>query len=300
MKTQNLRLGIILMSLTSFIFSIQDGISRHLAGEYNPYLVVMFRFWFLALFATALALRSPAGFAATVRTQKPVIQIVRGVILAGEISVMMFAFVALGLVESHAVFACYPLLVAALSGPVLGERVGWRRWAAIGFGAVGVMIVLQPGDGVFSPLAIVPFVSALMFAFYGLLTRYVGRTDAASASFFWTGIVGAVVMTPLGLLHWQAMTPADAGWMLLLCCFSAAAHWTMIRAFEVAEASAIQPFAYLQLVFISILGIGVFGETLRANVAIGACIIVAAGIFTLWRERARKVAPAPTGPSALL
>lgn len=300
MKQQSLRLGIILMSLTSFIFSIQDGISRHLAGEYNPYLVVMFRFWFLALFAAALAARSPLGFAAAVRTRMPRVQLLRGVLLAAEISVMMFAFVALGLVESHAVFACYPLLVAALSGPVLGERVGWRRWTAIGVGALGVMIVLQPGGGVFSPLAIIPFVSALLFAFYGLLTRYVGRTDAASASFFWTGIVGALVMTPFGLSHWQPMTPADAGWMFLLCCTSAAAHWTMIRAFEVAEASAIQPFAYLQLVFISILGIGVFGEVLRPNVAVGAAIIVAAGIFTLWRERAKKVAPTPTGPSALL
>jgi drug/metabolite transporter (DMT)-like permease len=288
MKDQNLRLGIALMSLTSLIFSIQDGISRHLAGSYNPYLVVMFRFWFIAVFASLLVLSAKGGFRAAIQTRVPVHQVLRGVCLAAEICVMMFAFVALGLVESHAVFACYPLLVAALSGPLLGERVGWRRWTAIGVGALGVMIVLKPGGGVFSVLSIVPFVSALLFALYGLMTRYVARADNARASFFWAGVIGAVVMTPLGLLHWQAMTPADAGWMLLLCCTSAAAHWTMIRAFEVAEASAIQPFAYLQLVFISILGIGVFGEVLRPNVAIGAVIIVAAGIFTLWRERKVK------------
>ncbi len=293
MKTQNLRLGIALMSLTSLIFSVQDGISRHLSGAYNPYLVVMFRFWFLAVFAAILLSRSRAGFRAAARTRMPGVQLLRGICLAAEICIMMFAFVALGLVESHAVFACYPLLVAALSGPVLGERVGWRRWSAIGVGAAGVLIVLQPGGGVFSPLAIIPFVSALIFALYGLLTRYVARTDPASASFFWTGVVGAVVMTPFGLAHWQAMTPGDAAWMLTLCCTSAAAHWTMIRAFEVAEASAIQPFAYLQLVFISILGIGVFHEVLRPNVAAGAVIVVAAGIFTLWRERKVKAVTVP-------
>jgi drug/metabolite transporter (DMT)-like permease len=293
MKPQNLRLGIILMSLTSLIFSLQDGISRHLAGAYNPYLVVMFRFWFLAVFAAALALPARGGFRAAIRTRMPVLQILRGVCLAVEISVMMFAFVALGLVESHAVFACYPLLIAALSGPILGEKVGWRRWSAIAVGALGVMIVLQPGGGVFSVLSVIPFASALLFALYGLLTRFVARADAASASFFWSGVIGAAVMTPLGLSHWQAMTPPDAAWMLLLCCTSAAAHWTMIRAFEVAEASAIQPFAYLQLVFISVLGICVFHEVLRPNVAVGAAIIVAAGVFTLWRERRVRAVTAP-------
>jgi drug/metabolite transporter (DMT)-like permease len=293
-KPQNLRLGIALMSLTSLIFSLQDGISRHLAGAYNPYLVVMFRFWFLALFALGMAASGQGGLRAAIRTRMPALQVLRGICLAAEISVMMFAFVALGLVESHAVFACYPLLIAALSGPILGEKVGWRRWTAIAVGALGVMIVLQPGGGVFSVLSVIPFVSALLFAFYGLLTRYVARSDTASASFLWTGIVGAVVMTPFGLAHWQAMTPADAAWMLTLCCTSAAAHWTMIRAFEVAEASAIQPFAYLQLVFISILGIGVFHEVLRPNVAIGAAIIVAAGVFTLWRERRVRGLTAPS------
>ncbi len=97
---------------------------------------------------------------------------------------MVIAFVKLGLVEAHAVFTCYPLLVAALSGPVLGESVGWRRWTAIGIGFVGVLIILQPGMHVFSPWAIVPLICAFLFALYGLLTRYVARKDAASVSLF--------------------------------------------------------------------------------------------------------------------
>jgi drug/metabolite transporter (DMT)-like permease len=127
-----------------------------------------------------------------------------------------------------------------------------------------------------------------MFALYALLTRYVARRDAASVSFFWTGVGGAVVMTAIGIWHWEPMAAADWGWMAALCICGALGHWLMIRAFEVAEASAIQPFAYLQLVFASALGVTVFGDAIRANVIIGAAIVVAAGVFTLWRERVRR------------
>jgi drug/metabolite transporter (DMT)-like permease len=285
MTDQNTRLGILLMIATTFIFAMQDGISRHLAGEYNVLMVVMIRYWFFAAFVVALASRKAGGLRRAAATKQPLIQILRGVLLALEVCVMVGAFVLLGLVESHAVFTCYPLLIAALSGPVLGERVGWRRWTAIGVGFVGVLIILEPGVKVFSPAALVPLLSALMFALYGLLTRYVARQDTAAVSFFWTGTVGAAVMTLIGLWFWEPMTAPDWGWMLVLCCTAATGHWLMIRALEVAEASAIQPFAYLQLVFASFIGISVFGEALELNVAIGAAVVVAAGIFTLWRTR---------------
>ncbi|MGB7270582.1 MAG: DMT family transporter, partial [Albidovulum sp.] len=203
-----------------------------------------------------------------------------------------FAYVQLGLVETHAVFTCYPLLVAALSGPVLRERVGWRRWTAIAIGFVGILVVLQPGLRVFSPIALIPLLAATLFALYGLLTRFVAQKDAASVSFFWVGIIGVVAMTPIGLWHWQAMARPDWIWMAVLCVTAATGHYLMIRAYEVAEASAIQPFAYLQLVFIAILGVVVFDETLRMNVIIGAGIVVAAGLFTLWRTRISKLADA--------
>ena len=287
---QNTRLGILLMIATAVVFAIQDGLSRHLAGTYNVWMVVMLRYWFFAAFAIAVAARAPGGLAAAARSHQPLVQLFRGVLLALEICVMVLGFVALGLVESHAVFATYPLLIAALSGPVLGEKVGWRRWLAIGIGFVGVLIILKPGFGVFTAEALIPLAAALMFALYGLLTRYVGRTDSASVSFFWTGTAGAVVMTVIGIWHWEPMTPPDWGWMTLLCCTAATSHWLLIRAYEVAEASAIQPFAYLQLVFASAIGITLFDETLRLNVAIGAGVVVAAGLFTLWRQWVRAQA----------
>jgi drug/metabolite transporter (DMT)-like permease len=195
------------------------------------------------------------------------------------------AFTILGLVETHAVFACYPLLIAALSGPVLGEYVGWRRWTAIGIGFAGVLIILQPGVTVFEPAAIIPLIGAFMFALYGLLTRYAARRDTAATSFFWTGTVGSLGMTCVGVWFWEPMVLADWGWMSALCLTGVLGHFTLIKCYEVAEASAVQPFAYLQLVFISIIGVTVFGETIRTNVAIGVAVVVGAGLFTLWRQR---------------
>lgn len=298
MTDQNTRLGIWLMVATTLVFAVQDGISRHLAAEYNVFMVVMIRYWFFAAFVMAIASRAPGGLRAAVRTTKPGIQIFRGLLLATEVCIMVVAFTILGLVESHAVFTCYPLLVAALSGPILGEKVGWRRWTAIGIGFVGMLVILQPGVTVFSPAALIPLVAAFMFALYGLLTRYVARSDAASVSFFWTGVSGAVLMTSVGLWFWEPMTLPDWGWMACLCLTAVSGHWLLIRAYEVAEASAIQPFAYLQLVFVTLLGLALFGETLRPNVAIGAVIVVGAGLFTLWRARKKGAAVPTLGPRA--
>lgn len=287
MTDQNTRLGILLMIGTTFVFAMQDGLSRHLAGAYNVQMVVMVRYWFFAAFVIFVGARKAGGIRAAAATKQPVLQAFRGLLLAFEICVMIAAFVLLGLVESHAVFACYPLIIAALSGPVLGERVGWRRWVAIGIGFIGVLVILNPGHTVFSPAALVPLLAASMFALYGLLTRYVARQDTSATSFFWTGTMGAVALTCIGVWYWEPMSGQDWALMGVLCVTGALGHYMLIRCYEVAEASAVQPFAYLQLVFASALGLTVFGETLRPNVAIGAAIVIGAGLFTLLRERRR-------------
>ncbi|GIT89796.1 RhaT family transporter [Jannaschia pagri] len=279
------RLGIALMVLTMLTFATQDGVSRHLAGEYNVIMVVMIRYWFFAAFVLAVASRRAGGWRAAARTDQPMLQVTRGLLLAAEICVGVWAFVLLGLVEAHAIFAACPLIIAALSGPILGERVGWRRWAAIGVGFVGVLIILQPGRSVFAPEALVAVAMALMFALYSLLTRYASRRDSAATSFFWTGVVGAAFMTVVGIWFWEPMTPPDYAWMALLCGLSAFGHWLLIKVYEVSEASVVQPFAYLQLVFASTVGVVIFDETVEANVILGAVIVIAAGLFTLMRAR---------------
>ncbi len=285
MIEQNARLGILLMLATTLVFAIQDGLSRHLAGEYNVFMVIMIRYWFFAAFVLTVSARKAGGLRAAARTSQPVLQTFRALLLVTEICMIVLAFTLLGLVETHAVFACYPLLIAALSGPVLGEYVGWRRWTAIGIGFVGVLIILEPGVTVFEPAAIIPLIGAFMFALYGLLTRYAARRDTAATSFFWTGTVGSLGMTCIGVWFWEPMALADWGWMSALCLTGVLGHFTLIKCYEVAEASAVQPFAYLQLVFISIIGVTVFGETIRTNVAVGVAVVVGAGLFTLWRQR---------------
>jgi drug/metabolite transporter (DMT)-like permease len=284
----NTRRGILLMIAATFIFAMQDGLSRHLAGEYNVYMVVMLRYWFFASFVVVLSMRRAGGLRSAAQSNVPWLQITRGVLLAVEIIVTVLAFVALGLIAAHAIFAAYPLIAAALSGPVLGEKVGWRRWVAIGIGFIGVLIILRPGVAVVSPGALLALLAAFMFAVYGLLTRYVARYDRASTSFFYTGVAGAVTMTAIGLFYWQPMVGFDWVWMGLLCLSSVSAHFLLIKAYEAAEVSAVQPFAYLQLVFVSFVGVLVFNETLAPHVVLGAVIVIGAGLFTFWRARVRQ------------
>jgi drug/metabolite transporter (DMT)-like permease len=282
--TDNKR-GVLLMILTMLIFAFQDGISRHLASEYNVIMIVMIRYWFFSAFVLSISARHKGSIRKIAATKQPILQISRGLLLAAEVCVMVLAFTYLGLIESLAIFAANPLIVAALSGPILGEHVGPRRWIAIGIGFVGIMVILQPGMSVFSPYALIAVVSAIMFAVYSLLTRYASRQDSAATSFFWTGIAGAVAMTVTGVWFWEPMTGSDWIWMGILCLTGASGHYCLIKVYEIAEASAVQPFAYLQLVFASFIGIYVFGEVIETRTLIGAIIVVGAGIFTLLRAQ---------------
>jgi drug/metabolite transporter (DMT)-like permease len=277
--------GILLMILTMLIFASQDGISRYLAGEYNVLMIVMIRYWFFAAFVLTVSAKRAGSIANAARTRQPVLQAFRGVLLAMEVCILIAAFTLLGLIESMAIFISYPLIVAALSGPILGEKVGMYRWTAIGIGFLGVLVILQPSGGVFSPYALIAVVSALMFALYTLLTRYAARQDSAATSFFWTGVAGAIALSAIGIWFWEPMAPHDWLWMLALSITGATGHYLLIRTYEIAEASAVQPFAYLQLVFVSGIGLFVFDEDLRINVVIGAALVIAAGVFTLWRAR---------------
>lgn len=276
------------------VFSAQDGISRHLGSHYSVFSIVMLRYWAFALFGLWLVGRTHGSWRVALATPFRFQQVLRGLILAAEICVMQVAFVKLGLIETHAIFTTAPLMVAALSGPFLGEKVGWRRWTAICVGCLGMMIILQPGAGVFSPLSLIALLGAFLYALYGLATRFVGRADSSAISFFWMGAVGAAAMTAPGLWLWQPMTAGDSGWMLVLSCSGILGHWLLIRSYEVGEASAVQPLGYLQLVFISIFGITIFGEALRWNVVVGAVIVVGAGLFTLWRQRVRAAVSSPS------
>ncbi|MCW5706839.1 DMT family transporter [Shinella yambaruensis] len=278
------RTGYLFTLLAILIFSLQDAISKHLGSLYPPVFIAMLRFWAFGAFAMALGARSPGGLRVAAATKRPALQILRGVLLACQIVVTITAFTTVGLAHSQAILASGPIFVALLSMPLLGERVGWRRWTAISVGLCGVLIILNPGGGGFDTGVLLPLVSALMFAVYVIATRLVSRDDTASTSFFYIGVAGAAAISLVGPFFWMNLTPGDWLWMGLLCITGMSSHYFLIRAYDLLDAAAVQPLTYLQVVLAAIIGVGIFGETLNLNMVLGSAIVVGAGIFTVWRE----------------
>ncbi len=276
--------GMALMVATVFCFAVQDGFSRKLAGDYNTFMVVMVRYWVFAAFVTALALRRPEGWAA-VRTRRLPAHFLRGMILVLEICGMVYGYTKIGLIQCLAIFAVSPLIVVALSGPILGERLTTRAKLAVALGCLGVLVILKPGAGVFSWYAVLPLASAALFALYAVLTRLTAREEPFFPAFFWPPIFGAVLATALGLPHWQGLAPQDWGWMALYAGFSVLANWLMQKTYQTVEAASVQPFSYLHIVFVSVIGVGFFGEVLLPQVVVGTAIVVAAGLYTLMQAR---------------
>jgi drug/metabolite transporter (DMT)-like permease len=293
----NPRKGILLMILSTAIFACQDAISRHLGSHYSIVTIVAIRFWVFAAFVLALAASRSGGIRRVARSRRLGLQILRGLLLAAEVIVMVVVFVKLGLIGAHAVFSVYPLLVAALAGPVLGEYVGWRRGVAILVGLAGVLVILRPGFQVFSPWALVALIAALMFAVYGLLTRLVASVDGAETSFFWTGVAAAGGLTLVAPFFWTPITdPLDMALMGVLCLTAIIGHFVLIKAYSLAEAGVIQPFSYFQLVFIGIIGYSLFGERPDGWTLAGAGIILSAGLYALIREARTSRKPLPITP----
>ena len=280
----NVFFGITLMVITTFMFSSMDGVSRYLAEKNNVFTLVTMRYWFIAFVMIVTCLFIKNRISDILNTNQPFIQFSRGVILSLNNCLVVYTFTLLGLVETHAIIACYPLIVAGLSVPFLGERFGWRRWMAIFTGFIGVIIILRPNTNVITEGSIFAIVGAIMFAVYLILTRYVSRSDTAITSFFWTGIGGTVTMSLISLFIWDNILKEDYLWLLLMCILSAGSHFMMVKTLQVAEASVVQPFSYLQLVFGSIIGVTIFSESIDLMIIVGALVVIGSGLFTTWRE----------------
>ena len=279
------QLGILLMLGAAITFGLQDGLSRLLAEAYNVMSVITIRYWAFALFVLAFSASRPGGIRAVAQTRRPILQTVRSILLITQICTATYGFTVIGLVGWQVIFASYPLMIAALSVPFLGERVGWRRWLAILAGFAGVVVALDPGGEIFGFTMLLPLFGAAQFALYGILTRMAGRGDSTETSFFWTGIVGAVAITLIAPLAWNPPTASDWGWMMLLCGAAIIGHFMLIKAFEIAEAGVLQPFAYFGIATSAAVGYFGFGDAVTPAMLAGGGIIVAAGLFTLWRER---------------
>ncbi|MET3601355.1 DMT family transporter [Martelella mangrovi] len=280
--------GVVLAFGAISIFAIQDAITRHLGPLYSPLFIAMVRYWAFGVFVILLAARMPGGFRKAVATEHPTLQIWRSFLLVAQILISIISFALVGLAQSQAIFMSAPLVVALLSVPLLGERVGWRRWVAIVIGLCGVLIVIDPFGEEFTLVTLVPVGCCFTFALYSLFTRLAGRYDSPEVSLFYTGVVGMVLTSLIGPFFWEDVPLADWGWLIALCATGISGHYLLIRALAVTEAVTVQTITYLQLVYGSLFGVLLFKEQLTVHMVVGALIVVGAGVFTIWREHVLK------------
>ncbi|MGE7367988.1 DMT family transporter [Neorhizobium sp. NPDC001467] len=276
--------GYLYVLLAITIFAGQDAFSKLLGDKYPPIMVTMIRFWAFAVFVTLMAAASPGGLRGAIVTRRPLLQVVRGMLLVSEVVVVVISFTIAGLAMTQSIFQATPLIITLLSVPLLGETVGWRRGLALGAGLVGVLIILDPTDVHFDIRLLLPLAAGFMFALYSIATRAVSRDDSALTSVFYAGVAGAAFATLVGPFYWTPIALEDWPAMAALCICGATSHYFMIKAYSLLSAVEVQPLTYLQLVMGVAVAVAVFGETVTLNMAIGAAIVVGAGLFTVWRE----------------
>ena len=277
-----IKLGIILMILATLCFGIMDGVSRYLAEEYNVFIINMYRRWVLVLFVLIYSIKK-GGIKQISSSKKPIIQIIRGILLISCVCIGVYSFTVLGLVAAHTLIAIYPLLVLPLSYYFLNEKIGWRRRCAVFVGFFGILIILNPISMNFNFNMVWPLILAFLLAIYSILTRNISAYDNSETSFFWVAIVGGIVMTIIGPFFFELLVLKDIPWFLLLCFLSTCGHFLFIKALETAQASILQPFIYLQLLFASIIGIWFFSDLLTLNLFLGGILIIGSGIFAFIR-----------------
>ncbi len=283
------KLGIFYLVFAILCFSIMNGVTRYLSEYYSVITLNMFRYWFFALFLISFNSYKNLSIISISKSKKKLIQIFRGSMLAIQMCFAHYCFLKLGLVTTSSIFAVGPLMVTALSVFFLNEKVGWRRWTAIFFGFVGILIILRPGFIVFDPLLILALACAFSYALYQVLTRFVSSFDNSNTSFLYTGFAGAFVLTFIGPFFTEEIKLFDWFWILIICILGTTAHYFVIKAYQMSQASILQPFNYLQLVFVSIIGIFIFDEVLEIPIVIGSAMIVSAGLYTFWRDKQERI-----------
>jgi len=283
---QRLR-GIALICLAMILFSLLDT-SAKFASAYVPTLeVVWARYAFSVVFAI-IFLRSwarPADYL----TRRPLMQTLRAVFLLGSTVLNFLAIRYLQLAETAAITFAAPLLVTALSGPILGEWPGPRRWAAVVVGFVGVLIIVQPEPGAFQPAALYSVAAAFCYAGYALTTRTLSATETPAGMLVYGSLLAVVVLTPA--LPAVGEIPPDwlvAAALVATGLFGAIGHFCLIHANRLAPAPVLAPFQYTQILWMPILGYLVFNDIPGMATLIGAAVVVASGLYILYRERVHR------------
>jgi drug/metabolite transporter (DMT)-like permease len=276
--------GIFLMVLAVSTFSCLDTVSKYLSQHYPVPGIVWARYLVhMALMAAVLGPRLGAGL---VRTANLRLQLARGAVLAAASLAFLTALSRMPLAEAAAIAFMTPILVSVLAGPVLGERVAPRTWAALAAGFAGVLLIVRPGGALFTWAAALPLASAALMALYQMMTVKLAGRDAPLTTLFYPALIGSALV-PLVFPH-QLALPREAlhaGFFVLIGVLGGLGHFFLIRAHHDAPASTLAPFMYAQLVTTLALGWLVFGQLPDALATLGMAAIAASGLLLIFGHR---------------
>jgi drug/metabolite transporter (DMT)-like permease len=273
--------GIALMCGALFLFAGNDATAKFL-NDFMPSMQVV---WarYMSAFLLAVVLLNPVKNPRVMRTSRPWLQLGRSTLLVVSTTLRY-----LQLDQTMTIMFATPFLVALLGGPLLGEWVGWRRWIAIIVGFAGVLLVARPGSGGIHPAALLILVSALCYALYVISTRILSRHDSDETTNFYSNLVGAAVVSVALPFVW---TPQSDPKVIALMCamglFSGFGHYLLIRAHRLAPAAVLAPFIYTEIVWMIALGFLVFGDKPNSWTLAGVAVVIASGMYLLYRERVR-------------
>ncbi|MCB1492033.1 MAG: DMT family transporter [Rhodobiaceae bacterium] len=294
--------GIVLMLLAYFWFSFIDTSAKWLALYGFPVFQIVFM-RYLAHLVISMGMIAKDGFELSrFGTEKPGLVILRGALVLGSTIFNFIAVRYLPLTLTSTILFSAPIIVCALSGPLLGEKVGLWRWSAIFAGFVGIVVAIRPFDASFHWAVFLSLGAAACFSFYLILTRKLAGVVASGTMQFYTGAVGALALAPLAFATWR-MPETAFEWVVLVMIgfFGWIGHEFLTRAHGFAPASTLTPFAYSFILYLTVWSVFVFNQLPDRWTIIGAAIIVASGMVIWFRERklglrtaaARQVYPTP-------
>jgi drug/metabolite transporter (DMT)-like permease len=275
--------GIALMCAAVLCFAMLDTTAKYLNLSMNTLEVAWARYTGAFLFP--LLILNPWTRPGLMRTKRAVLQIMRSMLLLASTLANFAALRFLQLDQAIALVFSTPFFVAALSGPMLGEWVRWRRWTAIAVGFVGVLVVARPGPASFHPAALFSLAAALFYALYSVATRMLARTDSNETTLFYSNIVGMLALVPFLPFVWT--TPREALVIALMAASGAMAsigHYLLIVAHRLAPPAVLAPFSYTEIVWVTATGYLIFGDVPSRTTLIGATIVIASGAYILHRE----------------
>ncbi len=277
--------GIALMCGALAMFASLDATAKFLTQELPAAQVIWARYAGHLLFAIAFVAPSHDRFSVWL-TPNLGFQLGRSLLLLLATCANFVALQFLQLTVTSAVFFTVPLIVAALSVPLLGERVGPHRWAAIAVGFAGVLVIARPGLGLIHPAIGLSFITALFAGLYQLSTRRAALRDDVRTTQIYAAVVGVAFMTPVLLFTpWEG--PGMRGWLLfgLMGFCAGLGHYWLTVAHRYAAASALAPFFYVHIIWMTGLGFLIFGDVPDTWTLIGAAVVVAGGLYLVHRER---------------